>query len=127
MTRPLQRPRRDRRSRKVVERAAGSRLRKLVAAVAVALPLGVRLPRIPERRPWAGDVAADRRLRGARKASPDVLPQVRNAACRARRLGVELALAREAPRPADADPRLDLLAVRRAAFRHARLRALRRR
>ena len=87
----------------------------------------IRLPRRAARVAFAGHQPADRRLRSARAASADQLPQVRAAQRRARRLGLELAVAGQASRPADAAARLDLLAVRGHAFRDAELEGLRRR
>src|SRR3954470_9001403 len=114
-------PRRD------VAGAAGVPVRRLVARGAAALPLRLRVPR-RER----GDERADdephparRRLRDARAAPAAELPQVRAAAGGTGRLALELARACEAPQPADAAARLELLAVRRAPLRHRAPRTLR--
>src|SRR5207237_7804851 len=58
---------------------------------------------------------------------PHVVSQIRAAQQSSWRRGLELAVARETSRAADAAARLDLLAVRRAAFRDAQPESLRRR
>src|SRR3954454_9203790 len=86
-----------------LERAAGAALRRFVAARARALPLALRVPRRRRlaRRPDLR-VRAARRRRGLARAPPrPQLPQVRGARRRPRRLDLELARARPAPRPTD--------------------------
>src|SRR5215210_1757930 len=117
---------RERDPRHELARAAGRRVLRQLAGVTLAASLQLRLPRRAARVTWAGDEPADGRARRARASSADQLPQVRAAQRRARRLGLELALAREASRLADAFARLDVLAVRGDAFRDFRPEALRR-
>src|SRR5205085_10076556 len=79
-----------------------------------------RLPR-PRRRERgsAHEPDATRRGRGlARDPPPARFPEVRRPRRRAGRLALELARAGTAPRPADAAPRLDVLAVRRPPLRY---------
>src|SRR5204863_3886822 len=110
-----------------VDRAAGGPVRQFLAGLALAPSLELRVSRSPACEPRTRHESADRQLRGARTAPPHELPQIRGAQRRPRRLRVELALARQTSRTADAASRLDVLAVRRAALRDQRARALQRR
>src|SRR5436190_2519297 len=117
--------------RRVLDAPARAALCRLVARGAAAPPLRLRVPRRALARCGAGHLAAaaGRRLRRRGAAPPAQLPQVRPTLGRAGGLTVALARARQASRPRDAPPRLDVLPLRRAAFRdgvHTRLRRGRR-
>src|SRR4051794_17792922 len=105
--------------RRILGTFARSALRRLVARGARAFPVRLRLPRrsIARREPVDEPAAARRRLPGGRAAPAAKLPQVRRAGRGAGGLDLALARACEAPRALDAPARLDVLAVRRAAFR----------
>src|SRR5689334_4645981 len=109
-----------------MDRIAGSGLRRCLAQGDQSLPFGIRLSRHIARIAFTGDQPSDRRLRPTRAPPAQQFPQVRAAQRGPWRLGVELVVAGETSRAADAPPRLELLAVRGDALRYAEFEGLRR-